>query len=511
MQILKVKSITEFESAEVPAGKLLVFPEQQTDGSYLWRCKDSDGNTGTIGSTGNITSVNGQTGPEVVLEPADLEAVAEDLSTAYSRPDSLLAQMMFFLRNGAVNLYGTLNDLTDFMGEYFAETEHSHAIADVTDLQTELDGKLTANFSGIQAIVDGENISCYSNLADLLTYLNTLDTEIVSGVVLNFAPGSYSYEGDLTFPTLRLVLNGNNSTLAATGTLSFSRNTIIRNFAGITATTITLKNTFIENVELTGAVVCAGGINASFVNITGDVAVNSFRELVFTRGTISGSVSSAGTLIMLDAVVQGDSDSPLVSSAGGLVQMLNSYVINSGSGGGISCDNGATTSAPNAFANVVISSGTIAAGSAVTFLGPFYTTDTPTGTALIYMNAPSEHEHEIDEITGLQTALDEKNDLALLTPTTVIHIDGNRTDDYTEDGSVARPYKTIAAATAAHQEAASYFIAKGTYAETAEIDLYADSVVYGAYSSISGEAINVGEGCYVHNLVFYNTVSVAVN
>ncbi|MDD5597628.1 MAG: hypothetical protein PHV82_06770, partial [Victivallaceae bacterium] len=156
MQILKVKNITEFESAGVPAGTLLVFPEQKTDGSYLWRCKDSDGNTGTIGSAGNITSVNGQTGPEVVLEPTDLGAVAEDLSTAYSRPDSLLAQMMFFLRNGAVNLYGTLSDLKDFMGGYFAEAEHSHAIADVTELQTELDGKADAvAFSGFQVIVQG--------------------------------------------------------------------------------------------------------------------------------------------------------------------------------------------------------------------------------------------------------------------------------------------------------------------------------------------------------------------
>jgi hypothetical protein len=102
-------------------------------------------------------------------------------------------------------------------------------------IQAALAGKLSSKFSGIQAIVDGEDISYYSTLADLLGYLNTLDTETTTGVVLNFAPGSYAYEGNLTFPSLRLVLNGNNSLLSATGNLSFARNVIIRNFDNITS------------------------------------------------------------------------------------------------------------------------------------------------------------------------------------------------------------------------------------------------------------------------------------
>jgi hypothetical protein len=242
MQILKVKNITEFESAEVPADSLLVFPERQTDGSYLWRCKDSENNSGTIGT--GVESVNGKTGPNVVLEHADLGAVAENLSSEYGRPDTLLAQMMFFIRNGAVNLYGTLGDLKNFMGGYFANASHNHTVSEITDFEDAVEPKL---------------------------------------------------------------------------------------------------------------------------------------------------------------------------------------------------------------------------------------------------------------------------DKELLVPTTAIYIDGNRTDSYTEDGSPAYPYKTIAAATAAHQEPASYFIAKGTYAESAEINLYANSVVYGAYSTVSGAAANIGEGCYVHNLVFCNTVNVAVN
>lgn len=651
MQILKVKNANEFETSEVPADSLLVFPERQTNGSYLWRCKDSDGNTGTIGSAGNI------------------EAVAEDLSNEYGRPDSLLAQMMFFIRNGAVNLYATLADLKNFFAGYFANVDHNHAVTEITDFQTalepkldselltpttaiyidgnrtdaysedgsiaypyktiaaasaahqeptsyfiakgtyaetaeinlyadsviygnysaisgaainigeggfihnlmfyntvniaengdspmfhycrfigatlNLDGatdfdgcyisktstfnvsmsaayslrafnssfntiissacqmyfndcvfnvssgnyavtstggllsmvacmayntstgggiscdngangmpncnflvsvatnkdiacgtavsiiggdvqyasltgavvvfpariqtalaeKLDSNFSGIQTIVDGSDISYYANLDDLLTYLNTLDTASVTGVVLNFAPGDYSSSSTVEFPTLRLVLNGNNSTLTVSGNLSFSRNVIIRNFASITATTITLRNTFIENVSLIGAVVCNNNINASFVNITGSVSVTSTNELVFSHGTITGNVNSAGTLIMINAIVQENSTAPLVNSTAGSVQIMNAYVINTGSGGGISCDNGATAAAPNSLANVQVFNGTIDAGSAVTFLGALYTAATPTGTALINLGHGTISSAEIGCLSGVDSPI----------------------------------------------------------------------------------------------------------
>jgi hypothetical protein len=121
------------------------------------------------------------------------------------------------------------------------------------------------------------------------------------------------------------------------------------------------------------------------------------------------------------------------------------------------------------------------------------------------------HNHTTSEISDFQPIIEPKLDKALLVPTTAVYIDGNRSDDYTEDGSIAYPYKTIAAATAAHQEPAPYFIAKGAYAETTEINLYNDSVIYGTYSTISGAAVNVGEGCYIHNLMFFNTVNVGVN
>jgi hypothetical protein len=56
MQILKVKTQTDFDAAGVKEGTLLVFPERQLDGSYVWKYKDSDGNTGSLGSAPTETS-----------------------------------------------------------------------------------------------------------------------------------------------------------------------------------------------------------------------------------------------------------------------------------------------------------------------------------------------------------------------------------------------------------------------------------------------------------------------
>lgn len=170
MQILEVKTITEFETAEVPEGSLLVFPEQQIDGSYLWRCKDSENNTGTIGT--GVESVNGKSGTNIILEHADVGAVAEDLNAEYGRPDTLLSQMMFFIRNGAVNLYATLADLKNFLTGYFADIVHYHAITDINGLQLELDDRAVTLHTHVKADISdfahGHSISEITNLQNLL-------------------------------------------------------------------------------------------------------------------------------------------------------------------------------------------------------------------------------------------------------------------------------------------------------------------------------------------------------
>jgi hypothetical protein len=56
MQILKVKTQADFDVAIVKEGTLLVFPEQQQDGSFTWKYKDHLGNTGSFGATSESNS-----------------------------------------------------------------------------------------------------------------------------------------------------------------------------------------------------------------------------------------------------------------------------------------------------------------------------------------------------------------------------------------------------------------------------------------------------------------------
>lgn len=73
----------------------------------------------------------------------------------------------------------------------------------------------------------------------------------------------------------------------------------------------------------------------------------------------------------------------------------------------------------------------------------------------------------------------------------VLYVDGDRTDDYTEDGSMAHPYKTIAAAKAASVSGDVLFVAPGTYSET--VSLTAGTFLFAlnmAGATITGEYVN---------------------
>ena len=150
---------------------------------------------GPVGPAGSVDSVNGNTGPDVVLKHSDVGAVAEDLNAEYGRPDTLLSQMMFFIRNGAVNLYATLGDLKTFFAGFFADINHIHSnyagvdhahvktditdfahdhqIADVTGLQLELDDKAAAGHVHVKAdIADFAHDHAINEITNLQTSLD---------------------------------------------------------------------------------------------------------------------------------------------------------------------------------------------------------------------------------------------------------------------------------------------------------------------------------------------------
>jgi hypothetical protein len=128
MQILKVKNITQFNEAVVPEDSLLVFPEQQPDGSFVWKYKDSSGNEGTLGGesggTSGITCALGTSvaaGMLVYLTevdgvltclPADLASQAADGCVV-----SIKGEEVLLAQNGIVSLESGLDASTElFLG-----------------------------------------------------------------------------------------------------------------------------------------------------------------------------------------------------------------------------------------------------------------------------------------------------------------------------------------------------------------------------------------------------------
>lgn len=420
MQILKVKNITEFESAEVPADSLLVLLERQSDGSYLWRCKDSENNTGTIGT--GVESVNAKTGPNVVLEHSDLGAVAEDLNAEYGRPDTLLSQMMFFIRNGAVNLYATLADLKNFLAGYFAALVHGHAISDVTNLQTTLDGKTdTVAFTGFQVIIQGQSDQLFSTLSEAVAHINTLDLSGLQGIVINCAAGTYNETEPFVMPDVRAHVNLNGAVITFAGGLVISATTTLKN--GRIIGDVSFANGYLtaELVNFTGNITANRSIELISCGVTGDITVESGQMLVASRLAMEGRIVSAGELVIggCSRIIAADDSNPAVSSTGGYVFIVDTLVANYGGGGDINCDNGAANP-PNMISNVYCYTGTITAGNAVTMLASVYVSSPISGSAVIWVSAPGEHthiaaeitdfahSHSVSEVANLQTLLDGK-------------------------------------------------------------------------------------------------------
>lgn len=115
MQILKVKTQADFDAAAVKEGTLLVFPEWQTDNSYVWKYRDSAGNEGTLGTEpGGASGISCTAGAGVTAGmlvyladvegtltcfPADLSTHAADACVvALSGENAVLAQ------NGIITL-----------------------------------------------------------------------------------------------------------------------------------------------------------------------------------------------------------------------------------------------------------------------------------------------------------------------------------------------------------------------------------------------------------------------
>ena len=108
----------------------------------------------------------------------------ENISAAYNRAASVLASMMIFVRNGAVNAYLTINDIKEWLAGYFSAIDHNHDgtyaapgdipsdLSELSDASGILAGKADAVHShaisqvdGLQAVLDGKTTETYVDTA----------------------------------------------------------------------------------------------------------------------------------------------------------------------------------------------------------------------------------------------------------------------------------------------------------------------------------------------------------
>ena len=108
----------------------------------------------------------------------------ENISAAYNRAASVLASMMMFVRNGAVNAYLTINDIKEWLAGYFSGVDHNHDgtyaapgdipsdLSELSDASGIIPGKADAVHShpisqvdGLQVALNGKTTAVYVDTA----------------------------------------------------------------------------------------------------------------------------------------------------------------------------------------------------------------------------------------------------------------------------------------------------------------------------------------------------------
>jgi hypothetical protein len=246
-------------------------------------------------------------------------------------------------------------------------------------------------------VEDGSIGSPYKTLSALVT----AKASVTTPTAIHIAPGTYTESGDLTLPNAPIVIYGNGATLVNTGhTITIPNPNFVR------WNLFTTSNIVYQNYAEGARCVVFGG------SITGNLTVESYVEvsqcqlnggtvtvqgsgqlLVQSCSPTSHFVQTGGKLMFQNININTAYAGYLVLSTGGQLIINGSLVYNNntGAGGSVSCDNGATTLANLIANNVLYSAGTgygLYAGTAAVIYSKNYVlaTNTIIGSAIAGVN-----------------------------------------------------------------------------------------------------------------------------
>jgi hypothetical protein len=251
--------------------------------------------------------------------------------------------------------------------------------------------------------IDGNRTDSYTADGTIMRPFKTVSACVASGLitaasVVYLAPATYTEASSVTLPNYPLVVFGNGSTLSITGTATipnpqfshYDLNTVTS--GGITFSSSSAGRVLIQGGSISGNLTLNGLTDIKSCSLlSGTITANSTAQFLAIVSTFTSQVTGAGKIILENCIFNTSKSSALVTStSGGELIFVNNLLTNLGTGGGISCANGATTAANMISNNVltVASGAPVACGTAVTiYSNNVLAGGTNTGTGYIAVNS----------------------------------------------------------------------------------------------------------------------------
>lgn len=267
------------------------------------------------------------------------------------------------------------------MGEYLNGTKQNTVIPYVSEMFY-IDGNRTDTY-----VPDGTQIRPFKSASAAMAAATGSH-----GYAFHIAPGTYTEANPVVFPNVPIVIYGNDATVTWSGGVTIQNPNYARydlnSIGNVVFSSSSAGRIVVQGGSIAGNITMNGLTDFKSCGLTGGViTANATAQVLMIVCTVTSRIVGTGTIFIENCNLnRTDNTNPLVAPTGGLIVVVNSIVTNLGSAGAISCNNGATLSAPNIIANnvITVASGTpVACGTAVTIYSKNTINGVNTGTGFI--------------------------------------------------------------------------------------------------------------------------------
>jgi len=234
-----------------------------------------------------------------------------------------------------------------------------------------------SSVTSVDIYIDGNRVDEYTPDGSINRPFKTISSSLSSitkASSLHIAASTYTEDSAVTLPNYPIVSYGNGSTITYTNGLTVQNPNFTRydlNTIGTTTfSSSSIGRVLINGGSVTGNITVNGLTDIKSCSLLGGtITVNSNGQFLAIVCTITSQITGNGYILIENNNINATKSTPLVTSTtGGKLIIANCIITNLGTGGGVLCNNGATT-VPNLITNNAISvaSGApVACGTSVT-------------------------------------------------------------------------------------------------------------------------------------------------